>query len=44
LTFFASDLGRTCGVAAIVGLSVLAMSPAGVWPILDDALFDSFTD
>jgi adenylate cyclase len=43
LKLFATDLGRTCGVAAVVGLAVLAMSAAGVWPILDEALFDSFT-
>jgi adenylate cyclase len=43
LKFFGSDLGRTLGVAAVVGLAVLAMSAAGVWSALDDALFDSFT-
>jgi adenylate cyclase len=43
LNFFETDLGRTCGVAILVGLAVLAMSVGGVWPILDDALFDSFT-
>jgi adenylate cyclase len=43
LRFIASDLGRTCGVAAVVGLAVLAMSAAGLWAALDEALFDSFT-
>ena len=43
MKLFANDLGRTCGVAAAVGLAVLAMTAAGVWPALDDALFDWFT-
>jgi adenylate cyclase len=43
LKLFTSELGRTCGVAAVVGLAVLALSAAGVWSLLDDALFDSFT-
>ncbi len=43
MKLFASDLGRTCGVAAVVGLAVLAMSAAGVWAALDEALFDAFT-
>ncbi|HSF16070.1 MAG TPA: adenylate/guanylate cyclase domain-containing protein [Vicinamibacteria bacterium] len=43
MKLFAGDLGRTCVVAAVVALAVLAMSAAGVWSALDDALFDSFT-
>jgi adenylate cyclase len=43
LKLFASELGRTSGVAAVVGLAVLAMSAAGLWAALDEALFDSFT-
>src|SRR5262249_32356028 len=39
----ASELGRTGGVALVVALAVLALGAAGVWPALDDALFDAFT-
>lgn len=41
--FFSSDVGRVSGVAALVAPAVLALNAAGVWPALDDALFDTFT-
>ena len=41
--FFSSNVGRVSGVAAVVAPAVLALNAAGVWPALDDALFDTFT-
>ena len=41
--FFSSNVGRVSGVAAVVAPVVLALNAAGVWPALDDALFDTFT-
>lgn len=43
MRLLASDFGRSAAVGAVVALAVVVMHAAGVWPSLDDGLFDTFT-